>query len=594
MPRITPSIVLRPFPRNIATGRRIAVLAAVLGACLFSAQSASAATTCTYDGTSPVSMKVKLSETGDVAVLFHDPATHLLLVNGNACWPAMSTNVDRILVEDTSGGGTTVRIEDPAAFGPGATPEGQLDSPEIEFELTMGDGKDHLVLDGSDAADRYTVGADGVNTGSGALDFDLEITGSGIDEITAHGNGGGDDISGLGGRGTGGPAQLAMHVYGDELGDTLAGGAAADDLHGGPGGDGLEGGLGTDYLDGGTDIDAVTYEHAPAGVQVALDSTKPLQQTGGAGTDHLLGFEHLTGSARADQLSSVLGNGTVDGGAGDDRVTGSGTTETLFGGEGDDLIDPGWEVTAHDVVVGGPGFDTVTYARAPKATDVNLATGFGNPRDGVGVGDDFQSIEAAVGSPFGDLLEGGSAANMFDGLGGADQINARGGDDRVRARDGVSDTVDCGDGGDSVIADARTMDSLIGCETADVLPDPAGGEPPATEPAADTTLRVTLRARRAQRLLRSRALVASVYCAGEPCKVRAGGRLGRLRLKRVTRSVACDTRTRVKIPLSSRAIRRIRAALADGRHPRLTLRVRATDAAGNAVVRKRSITAKQS
>jgi hypothetical protein len=75
--------------------------------------------------------------------------------------------------------------------------------------------------------------------------------------------------------------------------------------------------------------------------------------------------------------------------------------------------------------------------------------------------------------------------------------------------------------------------------------------------------------------------------------VRAGGTLGGIRLKSVTRSVAGDTPTRVKVPLSSKAILRIRAALARGQRPRLTLSVRATDAAGNTAVRKRSITARQ-
>jgi Ca2+-binding RTX toxin-like protein len=546
-------------------------------------------------------MSVTLTAAGDEAALSYDSFDHQLLVNGDVCGGAgglaLNDNVDKIVVHDTSAGGTKVIIEDPTAFAPGATEEGPLNAPEIEFELSMGGGSDHLVLRGSDAAEAFTFGTNGVNTGAGALDFDLEVTGSGVDEITAHGDDGGDEISGQGGRGTGDPIQLPMHLHGEGFDDALAGGDGSDDLHGGPDGDALEGGLGTDYLDGGTSDDVVSYAHATSAVRVALDASEPLQQTGGAGADHLVALETLAGSAHDDELRTMLVGGEVDGGAGGDRITGSAAAETLYGGQGDDVIDPGPEATVHDFVFGGIGFDTVTYARAPKAVDVNLPTDSGNPRDGIGSGDELSGIDAIEGSLFADRLQGDDGANTIDGLAGTDQINARGSADFVRARDGAADSVDCGDGEDSAVADIRTLDSLTGCEAADFSPDPAaGGEPqqPAVGgSAADTTLRLSVSARRGQRLLRTRAVLATVHCAGEPCKVRTGGTLGGIRLRSVTRSVAPDTRTRVRVPLSSRAVRRIRAALADGRRPRLTLSVRATDAAGNTVIRKRSILARQ-
>jgi hypothetical protein len=387
-----------------------------------------------------------------------------------------------------------------------------------------------------------------------------------------------------------------MHLYGGALDDDLAGGDGADDLHGEAGQDDLEGGLGTDYLAGGPDNDAVGYAHAPAGVHVMLDPSEPLQQTGAAGADQLLGFETLAGSPHDDDLRSVVANGQLDGRGGNDRLTGSAAAgETLIGGDGDDLIDPGPETTVKDTVFAGPGVDTLTYARAPKAVSVNLPTARTSPLDGIGEGDELSGINVTEGSPFADLLQGSAAADTLVGLGGADEINGGGGADLVRARDGEADSVDCGEGDDSAVADARALDSVVACEAADVLPDPPSGgdapQPPASGPAADTTLRLSVSARRGQRLLARRALVATVTCAGEPCKVRAGGTLGGIRLKSVSRSVAGDTRTRVKVPLSARAIRRIRTALAHARRPRLTLSVRATDAAGNIVLRKRAITA---
>jgi Ca2+-binding RTX toxin-like protein len=574
------------------------LLAAALTICLIAAPNASAAVSCTYDDqTLPKRMEVTMTQTGTGAIFSYDPSTHYLLVNHNPCGGgagfARNDNVDKIVVEAASAGDTAVRIEDPGAFAPGATGEGQWNSPEIEFELSMGGGTDELMLMGSAASEVFTFGADGVNTGAGALDFDLDITGSGIDRVNVHGSDGQDEISGQGGRGTGAPTQLPMHFYGEESDDDLAGGDGTDDLGGGPGADNLEGGLGTDHLNGESGPDNLSYAHAPAGVRVALDPAEPVQQTGAAGTDHLLGLEDLAGSPHDDDLRSAVPKGAVDGGGGNDRITGG--AAYLAGGEGDDVIDPGPEDNFSHYVIGGPGLDTITYARATEAVDVNLLVDRGAPLDGIGLADDLLEIEAIAGSPFADLLQGDDDVNAIDGLGGSDQIIARGGSDLVRARDGAADIVDCGDGEDSAVADTRALDSLVGCEAAEFLPDPASGgdpqQPPASQPAADTTLRLSVGARRAQRLLAKRAVLATVSCAGEPCKVRAGGTLGGLRLKRVTRSVSGDTRTRVKVPLSSRAIHRIRAALADGRHPRLTLRVRATDAAGNSVIRKRSITA---
>jgi hypothetical protein len=578
--------------------------AAAVAAFLIAAPSASAAVTCHYrDDVSPKYLAVTLSAAGDDAILSYDSGDHQLLVNGNVCPGgagelALSDNLDKVIVTDTSAGGTNVRIEDPAAFAPGETSEGALNPSEIEFELALGGGNDHLVLWGSDDPDVFTFGTDGVNTGGDGLGFDLEVTGGGIDELTVRGKDGIDEINGQGGRGTGDPWQLKAHLHGEALHDLLTGGDGADDLHGSEGQDVLEGGLGTDYLEGGAGKDTVSYAHASAGVEVVLGPPEQGQQTGAAGTDYLAQLERLVGSAHDDDLGTrFLANAEVNGGAGKDRVTGSAATgETLYGGEGDDLIDPGAEATVHDFVFAGTGFDTITYARAPKAVAVNLPTDSANPRDGIGTGDEIDGIDAIEGSPFADELDGDDDVNTIDGLGGTDQIEARGDADLVRVRDGEADSVDCGDGVDTAVADTRAIDSLAGCEAADFVPDPpSGGEPqqpPASGPAADTTLTLSVSARRAQRLLRTRAVVAKVACAGEPCTVRAGGRLGRIRLKRVTRSLAGDTRTRLRIPLSRRAVRRIRIALGRDRRPRLKLGVRAADSAGNTVTRTITVAAR--
>jgi glucose/arabinose dehydrogenase len=114
---------------------------------------------------------------------------------------------------------------------------------------------------------------------------------------------------------------------------------------------------------------------------------------------------------------------------------------------------------------------------------------------------------------------------------------------------------------------------------------PPGGNADTTAP----TLRV--RVPRRQRVLRLRGAVAYVRCS-EACSVAAGGtlRIGsrRLLLRRATGSAQPSPRTRLKVRLRRRSARILGRALANGRHPRVRVRLRARDAAANrsALVRR--------
>lgn len=82
-------------------------------------------------------------------------------------------------------------------------------------------------------------------------------------------------------------------------------------------------GAGHNTLDGGAGIDTVDYSQAGAAVKVSLASTAA-QATGGSGSDKLLNFERLTGSAHADTLTGSAGDNVITGGAGADRLQGLG------------------------------------------------------------------------------------------------------------------------------------------------------------------------------------------------------------------------------------------------------------------------------
>ena len=90
-------------------------------------------------------------------------------------------------------------------------------------------------------------------------------------------------------------------------------------------------------LNGGAGINTVSYEHATAGVTVNL-ATTAAQNTGGAGSDTLLNFQNLIGSAFNDTLTGTTGANTITGGAGNDTIKGGGGVDFLAGGLGNDVF----------------------------------------------------------------------------------------------------------------------------------------------------------------------------------------------------------------------------------------------------------------
>src|SRR5262245_15124455 len=232
--------------------------------------------------------------------------------------------------------------------------------------MVGGDGDDRYTMDNSgDVVDETTgSGIDTVNTSitfslADALHVkgdveNLTLTGTGNVNGTGNaldnaitGNGGANVVAGLGGAdildggagsdtvtyaasSVGVNVSLMTHLGsgGDAEGDTLF---SVEKLTGSNFDDTLEGDGAANVLSGGTGIDTVSYEHAAAGVTVNLATTSA-QNTLGAGSDTLSGFENLTGSQFDDILLGTTGANTILGGAGNDRITGGGGTDILAGG----------------------------------------------------------------------------------------------------------------------------------------------------------------------------------------------------------------------------------------------------------------------
>ena len=114
-----------------------------------------------------------------------------------------------------------------------------------------------------------------------------------------------------------------------------------------------------------------------------------------------------------------------------------------------------WYVNQHlDATIdGGAGVDTVSYIASGGAIDANLGQGVAQ-RSGLSGGKPFghdflDSIEALVGSIYGDSLIGSSLNNTLRGHGGNDAVWGEAGNDGLYGDSG-NDTVDGGSGNDTV------------------------------------------------------------------------------------------------------------------------------------------------
>jgi glucose/arabinose dehydrogenase len=156
-----------------------------------------------------------------------------------------------------------------------------------------------------------------------------------------------------------------------------------------------------------------------------------------------------------------------------------------------------------------------------------------------------------------------------------------------------------GGGGNDVHNNAQNKGTLLG-KILRINPNPPGvgsakcrpAASPLPAPGGDVTKpKVSARAPRRQRVLRHHGAIVYAKC-NERCTLAAGGTLlvghRRVALRRVRAHRAAHRRARLLVRVGPRGRRLLRRALRHHRHPRVVLRLRATDAAGNrsALVRR--------
>jgi len=236
--------------------------------------------------------------------------------------------------------------------------------------------------------------------------------------------------------------------------DLMDGGAGNDTFHEGSAANGA------DDMDGGTGSDTCDYSARTNPVSVNLDGADNDGEAGegdncGGVVDVLDGLpgdeegdpeagqdvENVQGGSGNDVLTGDDQANVLAGNAGNDTLSGNGGTDVLQGGDGDDTLDGG---AGNDSLDGGAGTDVIDFGSG-SAVNVNLSTGTAS-----GQGNDtVTGAENVSGSPGGDVIRGTSGNDVLNGRGGADTIQALAGDDVVNGGDG-SDELGAGAGNDRV------------------------------------------------------------------------------------------------------------------------------------------------
>ena len=219
-------------------------------------------------------------------------------------------------------------------------------------------------------------------------------------------------------------------------------------------------------LEGDDDIDASNITDAST-----------LTASSGAGSDEINGTKNgdsLSGEDGDDTLNGGDGNDTLDGGAGGDYVTDGGGNDTVIGGPNGDTWIAG---AGTDTFAGGDGDDSADYRGRTGAVTITLngVADDGEAGEADNAGADVEGAyggsgaDRIVGNPLGNRLSGGGGNDSLTGGPAEDRIEGEEGDDTIDSRDGRYDSIDCGPGNDTLLADPG--DGAVNCE---VAPDPDG------------------------------------------------------------------------------------------------------------------------
>ena len=180
----------------------------------------------------------------------------------------------------------------------------------------------------------------------------------------------------------------------------------------------------------------------------------------------------VSAQGAADRADAAAVTGTsllLDGGAGNDYLLDGAGNDTISGGPGGDVWIAGG---GSDVFAGGDGDDSVDYSGRGAAVTIRLdgSAVSGQAGENDVVGGDVEGAfggagnDVIAGNGIGDRLIGNGGNDSITGGAGEDRIEGSEGDDTIDSRDGRFDSIDCGAGTDTLLADAG--DAAVNCEIA--------------------------------------------------------------------------------------------------------------------------------
>lgn len=332
------------------------------------------------------------------------------------------------------------------------------------------------------AGDDYLIGNDGA---------DLVRGGSGDDTYSTEGL---DTIVESAGAGTDTVMSSATFTLGANLENLRLTGTSAINGTGNALNNVLAGNSADNVLNGGSGTDTVDYSLVRSGITIELASMAA-QYVYGYGYDTLRSIESVIGTIYGDNLKGTSGSNVLNGNLGSDTMAGGNGSDTYYVDNAYDVVTEAtagatggsdWVYSSLDaytlganvengrilssgaanmtgnalantimagsgnnVLVGGAGVDTLSYAAGVKATTgvtMNLSLTTVQATGGSG-SDRVSGFENLIGSSRADKLTGSNGANVLTGGAGNDTIAGGGGNDRLVGEAGA-DRLNGGTGAD--------------------------------------------------------------------------------------------------------------------------------------------------
>jgi len=263
--------------------------------------------------------------------------------------------------------------------GPGVTDDLATEYDESALLERMADGTlrfngaEHVVLGGTDAADRIHS-SEGDDTLWGDGGHDRLEGGAGNDAV----NGGpGDDV--------------LTDLFGD---DNIKGGGGDDAINAGGGFDLILAGFGNDFVVAGADPKE-TFAGGGDDFVIAGDSADTVFANEGS--------DWIEGGAQADLLQGDNGDPFQEGRTGDDVIIGDGGDDDYDSEGGDDIMVGGPGIERNEGMI---GFDWVTHRGDPQPANADMRFTGLLPPDLDNIRDRFDNVEGLSGWNHSDVLRG--------------------------------------------------------------------------------------------------------------------------------------------------------------------------------------------